>query len=195
MIRKIEHNKKGIPAPSYLKESNWRGQARVYFVKPLTELAVTDSQSDAGNSVEIVERPVLQHGAEVDQIVWKDELQSGRLRVFYDEQGTARCDMNATFENFQAQLKTTVFLLDSLHQTFSAWYLMEVPYDNLEIPTITNPSVNKKMQNHPFLNVARELYYETVHDLKSEIYVIATHVVASNFSALVSLPFADHKHA
>ena len=59
----------------------------------------------------------------------------------------------------------------------------------------TNPSVNKKMQNHPFLNVARELYYETVHDLKSEIYVIATHVVASNFSALVSLPFADHKHA
>ena len=25
VIRKIEHNKKGIPAPSYLKESNWRG--------------------------------------------------------------------------------------------------------------------------------------------------------------------------
>ena len=66
-----------------------RGQARVLFVKPISEpdSASHGTQVELDHQVMVFEQPVLQHGSVVDPSIWKEELSSGRLKVFHDKRG------------------------------------------------------------------------------------------------------------
>ena len=78
----------GAPAPPFLQALNMRGQARLHFVKPNSGASSLSAQADSDHhKVMISEQPVLQHGTVVDAAIWKQELDSGRLHVFYDKRG------------------------------------------------------------------------------------------------------------
>jgi hypothetical protein len=77
----------GATAPTFLQALNLRGQVRVHFVKPITGSDSHGMQADSDHQVMIFEQPVLQHGAVVDLSIWKEELSSGRLKVFHDKRG------------------------------------------------------------------------------------------------------------
>ena len=175
VIRDIAgHNKNGAKAPGFLKTLHMTGQARVYFVKPIAG-ASDETKPDSDADVEIKEVPVLQHGTAVDPEIWKEELESGWLKVFVDHDGVRRCHMGRTFQAYQDQIRATIYLLEQLRMSFSTWFMLEAPCDNISPPTITDPVVAKMLRAHPFLGIARELYYETVHDKMGEVNLIATH--------------------
>jgi hypothetical protein len=175
VIRDIAgHNKNGAKVPGFLKALHMAGQARVYFVKPIAG-ASDETKPDSDADVEIKEVPVLQHGTAVDPEIWKEELESGWLKVFVDHDGVRRCHMGRTFQAYQDQIRATIYLLEQLRMSFSTWFMLEAPCDNISPPTITDPVVAKMLRAHPFLGIARELYYETVHDKMGEVNLIATH--------------------
>ena len=175
VIRDIAgHGAYGAKAPGFLKALHMTGQARVYFVKPIAGNS-DEAKSDGDADVEIKEVPVLQHGTAVDPEIWKEELDSGWLKVFVDKDGVRRCDMKSTFGAYQDQIRATIYLLEQLRMSFSMWFMLEYPCDSISPPPITDPVVAKMLRAHPFLGIARDLYFETVHDEMGEVNLIAAH--------------------
>ena len=86
--------------------------------------------------------------------------------------------MNKTFQAFQEQVRTTMFMLEKLRITVSVWFLMEIPFGKQSPPGITDHIVEEKFRNHPFLGLARELYIETVHGALDEMKVMGVHAVS-----------------
>ena len=187
-------------APHYVKQLKLdKGAVRLTFVKPMTDTfsgATTSREIGVRQQVSITERPILQHGSIVDETLWKDELRSGRLKTFLDSRGRRRCDMAATFEAFQQSLRLTCFILINLHRIYRFWFLFEIPVASMEMPVISDPDLADLFNNHPFLSMATELYYKTVHDIRNEVEVILIHLAcASIFPLFFFYFFSSYSYA
>lgn len=94
-------------APTYLKQIGLKGRARLSLVRPIPDQSQKGGEGSA-TEARVVELPMLQHGAVVDEVVWEQELREGILLTTpdVDKDGVAirRCDLNATYAAFQKEV-------------------------------------------------------------------------------------------
>eukprot|EP00961_Rhodomonas_salina_P199415 2689713-Rhodomonas_salina.1 len=85
-------------------------------------------------------------------------------------------DMKKTFEEFQKDVRLSLFILRNLQRTVGWFYLMELPFAHLEPPQIINKDLAKRADEHPFYRLALRSFWATCHSLFPELEVITMQI-------------------